>query len=123
MCCLRSSANVSYLNAARDIKYYTGINISEKTQQRIVHRHKFDLEESRETIKEISLDGGKVRLRTDTKGEKSQWRDYKAICTNQEEKRAWFGENNALINWVNQQELSDPLTCLGDGHSGREEII
>ena len=51
LCCLRSSANVSYLNAAKDIKYYTGINISEKTQERIVHRHKFDLEESRETIK------------------------------------------------------------------------
>ncbi|MEO0849683.1 MAG: hypothetical protein AAFY50_25240 [Cyanobacteria bacterium J06648_1] len=40
-CCLRASANVSYENAAQDIERYTGIIVSGKTQQRLVHRHHF----------------------------------------------------------------------------------
>lgn len=41
----------------------------------------------------------------------------------QQERKAWFAENEELINWVNQQKLSEPLTCLGDGHSGIWKII
>jgi hypothetical protein len=74
-CCVRASANVSYKDAARDIQYYTGMKISERTQQRIVHRYEFPLEESLETLEEMSLDGGKVRLRTEKKGEGSHWKD------------------------------------------------
>lgn len=40
-CCLRASANVSYENAAQDIERYTGMKVSGKTQQRLVHRHHF----------------------------------------------------------------------------------
>lgn len=54
-------ATVSYKNAENDLPKYTGIKVSEKTLQRIVERHQFPEEEVRETIKEISLDGGKVR--------------------------------------------------------------
>jgi hypothetical protein len=42
----------------------------------------------------------------------------RAICFDQSGRKAWFGENESLINWVNQQPLSNPLTCLGDGHPG-----
>lgn len=37
--------------------------------------------------------------------------------------KATFRENEVLIEWVNRQELSDPLTCLGDGHPGIWKII
>ena len=120
---MRASANVSYKDAAKDIQHYTGMKVSERTQQRIVHRYKFPLEESLETIEEMSLDGGKIRFRTQKKGEGSHWKDYKAICTNGTEKKAWFGENDELITWVNQQEMSTSLTCLGDGHPGVWKLI
>jgi hypothetical protein len=122
-CCLRASANVSYENAARDVLYYTGMKISAKTQQRLVHGHEFPEDELTENIQEISVDGGKVRLRTETEGEPCVWRDYKAICINGAERKAWFGDNEALIDWINQQPLSDSLYCLGDGHPGIWNII
>jgi len=65
----KASANVSYENAARDLQFYTGMKVSARTQQRLVHRHQFAEEESGNPVQEISLDGGKVRLRTETKGE------------------------------------------------------
>jgi len=122
-CCLRASANVSYENAARDLQFYTGMKVSARTQQRLVHRHQFAEEESGNPVQEISLDGGKVRLRTETKGEACIWKDYKAICVDTFLRKAWFGENESLIYWVNQQPLSDPLTCLGDGHPGIGKIV
>jgi hypothetical protein len=36
---------------------------------------------------------------------------------------AFFLDNQALINYVNSQPLSDLLTCLGDGHDGICNII
>ena len=87
-CCLRASANVSYENAARDIQSYTGLKISARTQQRLVQRYQFSENEKVDTIEEISVDGGKVRLRTETKGESCIWKDYKAICVNQIWKKA-----------------------------------
>lgn len=68
-CCLRASANVSYENAAEDVLRYTGMRVSGRTQQRLVHRHQFNDGECEAQVTEISLDGGKVRLRTETKGE------------------------------------------------------
>jgi hypothetical protein len=122
-CCLRASANVSYENAAQDIYKYTGMSISASTQQRIVQRYEFPEIGYEQEIEEISLDGGKVRLRTEQKGEPCIWKDYKAICINQGIKVARLGENESLIDWVNQQHLADPLTCLGDGHPGIWKII
>ena len=63
-CCLRASANVSYENAAKDIYKYTGMSIYASTQ-RIVQRYEFPEIEGEQEIEEISLDGGKVRLRTE----------------------------------------------------------
>ena len=57
-CCMRASANVSYENAARDIESYTGMRISGKTQQRLVHRHQFKDYGCKSKVAEISVDGG-----------------------------------------------------------------
>ena len=117
-CCLRASANVSYENAAKDIERYTGLTVSGKTQQRLVHRHQFKGFECQAKISEISVDGGKVRLRTENKGEACIWRDYKAVCIHPQSRMAWFQENNELVQWVNSQNFDQILNCVGDGHPG-----
>ena len=121
-CCLIVSANVSYQNAAIDVKVLTGIEVSAKTQQRLVHRQKFQLPQSKQEIQELSVDGGKIRLRTPL-GEPCIWRDYKGIRIHEQVTEAFFQDNQALINWLNSQPLSSPITCIGDGHNGIWNII
>lgn len=116
-CCLLLSANESYARAAEDLQVLTGMAVSHSTQQRLVHRQSFALPQVAQTIEEMSVDGGKVRLRT-PKGEPSEWRDYKAVNLHQCCVSAFFQDNTQLVNWVNAQPLSTPLTCLGDGHDG-----
>lgn len=116
-CCLLVSANESYEDAAEDIAVLTGISVSKSTQQRLVHRHDFPSESVDCGVKEMSLDGGKVRLRT-PKGYPSEWRDYKGVNLHQCCVAAFFRANDALVEWVNQQPLASPLVCLGDGHDG-----
>lgn len=70
----------------------------------------------KQSIGELGVDGGKVRVRTPL-GEDCQWRDYKAIATEQGIV-ATFQNNAQLIEWVNAQALENPLTCIGDGHDG-----
>lgn len=120
-CCLRLSATVSYQQAERDIAYLTGIRVPAKTQQRLVHRQNFDLPDIEQPIEELSVDGGKVRLRTPL-GEECEWKDYKAIATDQG-MLANFQNNTQLIDWVNDQSLARPIACLGDGHDGIWNII
>jgi len=116
-CCLLLSANESYQRAAEDLQVLTGMAVSHSTQQRLVHRQTFDLPCVSQVVEEMSVDGGKVRLRT-PKGELSEWRDYKAVNLHQCCVSAFFQDNARLVNWVNAQPLSTPLTCLGDGHDG-----
>ena len=116
-CCLLLSANESYKRAAEDIKVLTGMSVSHSTQQRLVHRQSFELLQAYEPVAEMSVDGGKVRLRT-AKGEPCAWRDYKAVTLHERGVEAFFAENENLVNWVNQQPLETPLICLGDGHDG-----
>jgi hypothetical protein len=66
------------------------MSISASTQKRIVQRHDFHEIECDREIEEISVDGGKVRLRTETKGEASVWKDDKAICIDRRRRRASF---------------------------------
>ena len=54
---------------------YTGIKVSGKTQQRLVHRYQFGDSKCESKVAQISVDGGKVRLRTEKKGEACIWRD------------------------------------------------
>jgi hypothetical protein len=120
-CCLRLSATVSYQQAEQDLAYLTGVRVPAKTQHRLVHRSSFDLPNLTQPIEELSVDGGKVKLRTPL-GEECEWKDYKAIATDQG-MIANFQNNAQLIDWVNEQELAQPLTCLGDGHDGIWNII
>jgi len=53
MCCVRSSANVSYENAAKDVEFFTGISVSGKTQQRLVHRQDFSAPQIETTVDEL----------------------------------------------------------------------
>lgn len=116
-CCLLVSANESYQRAAEDIAVLTGVRVSGSTQQRLVHRHAFEPEPVDYGIKEMSIDGGKVRLRTPL-GHPSEWRDYKGVNLHQCAVSAFFRANDTLLDWVNQQPLASPLVCLGDGHDG-----
>jgi hypothetical protein len=70
----------------------------------------------------LSIDGGKVRLRT-PKGEPSQWRDYKAVSLHGQCCGAWLQQNQVMVDWVNQQPLAAVVTCLGDGHDGVWNLI
>ncbi|NEQ55685.1 MAG: ISKra4 family transposase [Leptolyngbya sp. SIO3F4] len=116
-CCLLVSANESYQRAAEDIAVLTGVEVSGSTQQRLVHRQTFEPESVDCGIKEMSIDGGKVRLRTPL-GQPSEWRDYKGVNLHQCAVSAFFRANDMLVDWVNQQPLASPLVCLGDGHDG-----
>ena len=120
--CLLLSANVSYENAARDLKKLTGIYVSHSTQQRLVHRQEFEEISVTEEVENISVDGGKARLRTE-KGKPSEWRDYKAVTMHKQGCAAFFQENKQLVELVNRQTLSVPVTCLGDGHPGVWNLI
>ena len=111
------SANESYERAAEDLQVLTGVAVSHSTQQRLVHRQSFDLPQVAQIVEEMSVDGSKVRLRT-PKGEPSEWRDYKAVNLHECCVSAFFQDNSSLVDWVNAQPLSTPLTCLGDGHDG-----
>lgn len=121
LCCLCVSANVSYANAELDVAMLTGISVSGKTQQRLVQSYDFPNLQAETPIQEASVDGGKVRLRTPL-GEPSVWRDYKAIAM-PHGVIADFQNNQSLIDRVNSQPLSIPITCLGDGHDGIWNLI
>ena len=119
---MRSSANVSYENAALDVEFFTGIYIPAKTQQRLVHRQDFDWTDSVREVKELSGDGGKVRLRTPL-SEECSWKDYKAVRLHGQATAAWLQDNAALVKWVMAQPLASLLVCLRDSHDGIWNII
>ena len=84
---------------------------------RLVQQPELDEFELAETIEEISLDGGKVRVRT-PKGEPSEWRDYKAVRLNRQGYGGFFQQNAELVRWIQTHTLACWLVCLGDGHAG-----
>ena len=121
-CCLLLSANESYEHAAQDIEVLTGRSVSHSTQQRLVHRQELPFKDAKCTVEELSVDGGRVRIRTPL-AQPCEWRDYKAIRLHEQTMGASFQDNDALIEWSNQQSLAEPLICLGDGHDGIWNII
>lgn len=120
--CLLLSANVSYANAARDLEKLTGIYVDHSTQQRLVHRQEFADFQGTAAVTTLSIDGGKARLRTDP-GAASEWRDYKAVTLHNQGCAAFFQDSENLVALVNQQPLSKPITCLGDGHAGVWKVM
>jgi hypothetical protein len=115
-CCLLISASESYARTAINVEELTGIHISHSSQQRLVQRQEFPEMTVDEVVEEMSLDGGKVRLRTE-KGKKSEWKDYKAVNA-QGTVVAYFLDNQGLVKWLQQQPLAEIVSCLGDGHDG-----
>ncbi len=122
-CCLRVSANVSYEDAALDIKFFTGVEVSRSSQQRLVHRQNFELPTPEQTVEELSVDGGNIRVRTQS-GEICAWLGYKAISLHHLGiVGTSFQDNQVVIDWVNDQPLASTVTCIGDGHDGIWNII
>lgn len=118
MCALRLSANVSYVHAAADLAVLTGINVSSKTQQRLVHRQTFSPPPIEKDITHLSLDGGNIRLIT-PKGQPCQWRGYKALGINGDGVGlAYYQDNDSLCRSVNRLRFAAMSYCLGDGHAG-----
>lgn len=56
-------------------------------------------------------------------GQKSEWKNYKAVKIHDRGGMAFFQDNPGLVNWVNRQPLSRNITCLGDGHDGVWNLI
>jgi hypothetical protein len=94
------------------------MDASHSSLHRCVARQELNLPQPNAIIQSMSLDGGKVRLRSPQRGEPSYWRDYKAACLNEHWVGAYFQDNLSLSDWVNAQPLDSPLVCLGDGHAG-----
>lgn len=116
-CCLLVSANNSYQRTAEDLAVLTGVKVSQSSQQRLVHRQVFAPIEAAAAVDTLSIDGGKVRIRT-PKGEECAWNDYKAVSLGDSGIGGYFKQNQALVAWVNAQPLSETISCLGDGHDG-----
>lgn len=116
-CCLLLCANESYQDAQADIETLTGVKVGHSTQHRQVQTHESSLPQAKQAITEVSIDGGKVRLRGE-KGQASYWRDYKAVRLQNLYYGGFFQDNLSLTDWVNSQRLTNPLFCLGDGHDG-----
>ena len=100
----------------------TGIKIPHSTQHRLVNSYQLPEPKITKIASSLSVDGGSVRLRTPL-GQKSEWKNYKAVKIHERAGMAFFQDNQGLLKWVNQQPLSSSLTCLGDGHDGVWNII
>lgn len=121
-CCLLLVGNESFINAERDLKILTGIEVSHSTQHRLVNSYELPVAKITKRARSLSVDGGTVRLRTPL-GQKSEWKNYKAVKVHNRIGRAFFQDNKGLLNWINQQPLSKTLNCLGDGHDGVWNIV
>jgi hypothetical protein len=116
--CLLLSANESFQDSEKDMEALTGIKVSHSTLQRLVQRQEYSEPQTLQGVSEVSIDGGKVRLRSGNKGVESYWRDYKAVRLQGIYYGAFFQDNLSLTDWVNSQRLLYPQGYLGDGHDG-----
>ncbi len=73
------------------------MKVSHSTQQRLVIRQELPLPEAKQAITEVSVDGGKVRLRG-ALGEGNHWRDHKAVRLQGIYYNALFQDNQSLID-------------------------
>ena len=66
-CCLLLSANESYQNAEKDLLLLTGLKVGHSTHHRKVIQKESPLPDIKQGLSELSIDGGKVRLRAKKK--------------------------------------------------------
>jgi hypothetical protein len=121
-CCLLLSANESYQNAEDDMLLLTGLKVGHSTHHRKVQKIGNILPEMKQSVSEIAIDGGTIRLRGE-EGKKSEWKEYKVARLQGIYQGAFFQENESLINWINSQKLTTPVFCVGDGHDGIWNIV
>jgi hypothetical protein len=117
-CCLRLSANESYQKAESEIEALMGVKVNHSTFQRLVQRTEVELPIARQKVTQVSVDGGKVRVRTPVKGQKCDWFEYKSARVEGMYYGATFQANLELTDWLNTQPLCSLMACLGDGHDG-----
>lgn len=116
-CCLRLVGNESFEHAEKDIEIMTGIKVPKSTQHRLVGKAKIEEPQAEKITETMSIDGGKVRIRTPL-GQPSEWKEYKSVSLHGQVCAAFFQENEKLVKWVNKQILAEVIVCLGDGHDG-----
>ena len=73
------------------------MKVGHSTQQRLVGRQSLALPEAKQAVAEVSVDGGKVRLRH-LEAAESPWRDYKAVRLGGIYYGGFFQDNAALID-------------------------
>lgn len=117
-CALRLSANQSYQQAQEELEAQMGMRVSHSTLQRLVQRTEMEMPSAKQKVTQLSIDGGKVRVRHPQKGQQSEWLEYKSIRLEALYYGAAFQNNYLLSDWVNTQALCNPVVCLGDGHDG-----
>jgi hypothetical protein len=117
-CCLRLSANESYQKAESEIEALMGVKVNHSTFQRLVQRTEVEFPTARQKVSQLSVDGGKVRVRTPVKGQKCDWFEYKSARVEGLFYGATFRANLDLTDWLNTQPLCSLIACLGDGHDG-----
>lgn len=77
-CCLRVSANQSYQKSEAEIEALTGMIVGHTTLHRLVERAEFSPSDAKSAVTEVSVDGGKVRVRKEA-AIGCQWLEYKAV--------------------------------------------
>lgn len=117
-CCFLISANNSYENGEEAVEILTGLKISDTTLNRQVNTTEFEVTEIKKKVKEVSVDGGKIRIRSEEKGVPCYFRDYKAARVNSHHYGAFYQDNISLTDWINSQDCEATITCIGDGHDG-----
>jgi hypothetical protein len=117
-CALRLGANQSYQQAEVELEAQMGIRVSHSTLQRLVQRSEIEMPTAKQKVTQLSMDGGKVRVRHRQQGQASEWLEYKSVRLEALYYGAAFQDNSLLSDWVNAQALCHPLVCLGDGHDG-----
>ena len=121
-CALVASAKTSYGQASEDMELMTGIKVGHSSLHRLVQRVELSPEISTRLVTGLSVDGGKVRLRTPQRGP-CEWRDYKAAALHDSVCNAYFRDNEALVAWLEKNPFTSMFTSVGDGHDGIWNII
>jgi len=119
-CSLRLCAKNSYEQAEEDLEVLMGIEIGHSSLHRLVEKIELPESQAEHKVSALSVDGGKIRLRSEGRGE---WRDYKAVSLHGSVCEAFFQDPEALQQWSECQPLSPILTCLGDGHDGVWKVM
>ena len=98
-----------------------GIKVGHSTLHELVQQVEFPLAEASSPSEVMSIDGGKICLRGESKSQ--EWLDYKLVSLHGGVCEAFFQDPETLLRWSNTVPLSPIVTCLGDGHPGVWNLI